>query len=105
MAEWINRDKVLSMSYCTNKPTWDNPHLDPKGVVDVEDIESLPAADVVEVVHGRWVEEEFESYIPVEVDITGNLVVHKHTIYKCNICGRTEHQKELYCHCGAKMDK
>lgn len=59
--------------------------------------------DIVKVVHGEWVEEEFESYIPVEVDITGNLVVHKHTIYRCSICGRTEHQKEPYCHCGAKM--
>jgi hypothetical protein len=70
-----------------------------------ENKEKFPAADVVEVVYGRWVEEEFESYIPVEVDITGNLVVHKHTIYKCSICGRTEPQKEPYCHCGAKMDK
>lgn len=70
-----------------------------------ESKEKFPAADVTKVVRGEWIEEEFESYIPVEVDITGNLVVHKHTIYRCSICGRTEPQKEPYCHCGAKMDK
>lgn len=56
MAEFIEKEKVLSMSYCANKPTWDNPHLEPKSVVDVIDIETLPAADVVEVVHGEWIE-------------------------------------------------
>lgn len=54
MAKYIEKEKVLSMSYCVNKPTWDNPHLEPKSVVDVIDIEALPTADVVEVVHGHW---------------------------------------------------
>lgn len=93
MAEYINKDEVLSMSYCTNKPTWDNPHLDPKSVVDVEDIESLPAADVVEVVHGKWEFNRGQAY--------------GEPLYFCSVCtdGGSEWGKDKYCpNCGAKMD-
>lgn len=62
------------------------------------------SADVVEVVHGEWIEETFESIIPVEIDMFGNVTMKTYTINKCSLCGRKEHDKELYCNCGAKMD-
>lgn len=90
MNEYINKDKILSMSYCINKPTWDNPYLDPKSVVDVDDIESLPAADVAEVVHGEWIEYQ-----------TPNIIC-------CSECdwgtGVDEKTFKFCPNCGAKMD-
>lgn len=130
MVEYINRDEVLSMSYCTNKPTWDNPHLEPKSVVDVEDIESLPAAAVVSQAvfdQVKWERdtalatlEEHGIGLAQKADVAE--VVHgkwvkneeesqKHieAIYFCSACqnweawGETE--KYNYCpNCGAKMD-
>ena len=64
----------------------------------LDEIESLPAADVVPVVHGRW--------LPI---------MSYNNTYKCSECGRllvnitdglkmvTKHYP--YCHCGAKMEE
>ena len=60
--------------------------------------------DVRKIVHAKWIENEFESLIPVEYDKYDNLIMHKYTNYKCSICGRREKNKEPYCNCGAKMD-
>lgn len=105
--EYIEREAVKKYPIRLDHYDKKNGNLDfVLGIESVlEYVDDIPAADVVEVRYGEWIEEEFESYIPVEVDITGNLVVHKHTIYKCSICSRTEPQKEPYCHCGAKMNK
>ena len=67
-------------------------------------IDSMQSEDVEEVVHAKWIENEFESYIPAEFDENEELVIHKYINYKCSICGRTEKEKESYCNCGAKMD-
>lgn len=97
MAEYIERNKVLGMSYCPTPLTQDNPLADIKAVVDVEDIESIPTADVEEVKHGEW----------------------KHECLECSVCKRNISEiydadsymaygieDELkYCpYCGAKMD-
>ena len=72
------------------------------GILDADDIETvfgmLSSADVVQVVHGRW--------LPI---------VSYNNTYKCSECGRllvdiTDGLKMVakhypYCHCGAKMDK
>ena len=60
-------------------------------------VKTLPPADVVQVVHGRW--------LPI---------VSYNNTYKCSECGRllvdiTDGLKMVakhypYCHCGAKMD-
>ena len=60
-------------------------------------VKTLPSADVVQVVHGRW--------LPI---------VSYNNTYKCSECGRllvdiTDGLKMVakhypYCHCGAKMD-
>ena len=55
-------------------------------------------ADVVEVKHGRWLDNIQKFTSPAGV--TKDYLVG----YKCSLCGRTENRKEPYCNCGAKMD-
>ncbi len=52
---------------------------------------------------GEWREEEFQSYIPVEYDDSGNLILHTYKTYRCNRCGRPRKNMQPYCNCGAKM--
>lgn len=59
------------------------------GDVHYEDLKRLPAADVVEVRHGWW------------IDITKD---SGHPLYKCNECGDLQLEESYYCpNCGAKM--
>ena len=58
-------------------------------------LKTSPAADVVEVAHGRWMHEETEDGFH---------------IWRCSRCGRGMNGNpegvHLYCyHCGAKMDE
>ena len=56
------------------------------------DISELPAADVAEVVHGRWIWNE-EGEIDWE------------QFYRCSNCGDKEYWESNFCpNCGAKMD-
>ena len=59
-------------------------------------LEDTPTADVVEVKHGKWMVTKTER--------SWNCAEYP-TEYTCSECGRTEHQIEPYCNCGAKMDK
>lgn len=63
-----------------------------------EEIKNLPAADVTEVRHGRWIAETCES-----VSKRNRLIEYR--VYKCSICGRSNGRiKKNYCpNCGAKM--
>ena len=55
-------------------------------------IRELPAADVAEVVHGRWIWNE-EGEIDWE------------QFYRCSNCGDKEYLESNFCpNCGAKMD-
>lgn len=67
-------------------------------------LKNAPAADVAEVVHGRWLEEKRQTLLPVEYDDAGEPILHDYVVYRCYRCGRTCKQKEPYCHCGAKME-
>ena len=67
-------------------------------------LKNAPAADVSEVVHGRWLEEKRQTLLPVEYDDAGEPILHDYVVYRCYRCGRTCKQKEAYCHCGAKME-
>ena len=55
-------------------------------------IKNMPAADVAEVVHGRWISFLDGDHIMPE------------RYYRCSRCGRVESRRQPYCHCGAKMD-
>lgn len=58
-------------------------------------IDQIPAADVVEVRHGRW--EWYDLTISFRYINRG---------YRCSVCGHKEDDEPNYCpHCGAKMDK
>ena len=59
----------------------------------ISQVAKAPAADVVPVVHGRWIEHE----IPDE-PLYG-------TDYECSVCGKFHHDNWNYCPiCGARMD-
>jgi hypothetical protein len=89
MERFINQivaiDTILSNPPDAHYPSW-----------FAEQIADLPAADVVEVVHGEWIKYEEESKKHIE------------NIYYCSACqnwdawGETEKYK--YCpNCGARM--
>lgn len=68
--------------------------------IAVKDIKNLPAVDVVEVKHGKWL-------------IVDDIVDKNLCNLVCSVCGRREYNIENpkkaieyrpYCHCGAKMD-
>ena len=52
----------------------------------------VPADDVAEVVHRRWISFLDGDHIMPE------------RYYRCSRCGRVESRRQPYCHCGAKMD-
>jgi lipocalin len=67
------------------------------GVEIMAEIEFTPPADVVEVVHGKWIE-------------TGKFDAHYSPIYQCSACYKEVADNYISCHkhclhCGAKMDK
>ena len=67
---------------------------------DDVNLNSIPAADVAEVRHGRWIPEACES-----VSKRNRLIEYR--VYSCSICGRSNGcVKKRYCpNCGARMDK
>ncbi len=57
-------------------------------------VRAIPAADVVEVRHGYWIEQS------PDFDLCGV------AYYKCSECGREQQLNSHYCQfCGAKMDR
>lgn len=76
MTEYINREALIA--------EYDRVHKGPAGGARKLMIEA-PAADVIEVVHGRWIEGK--------------------TLEKCSVCGKKGFPDWKYCpNCGAKMD-
>lgn len=60
-----------------------------------EEVKRIPAADVVEVKHGKWIKNGQSFVYP-----------HKFRNYSCSVCGYDiEKTKCNYCpNCGTKMD-
>ena len=57
-------------------------------------IKEVTSADVVEVKHGRWVDETFKP---------NGFMFYP---YKCSLCGEHNEEPSNYCpNCGAKMDE
>lgn len=91
MAEFIERSAAIEAA----KHAW------AKGLEPSQYIEALPAADVAQVVRGRWEKEpsSFWRWTP-----SGAVAVAR-TTYRCGLCGRGTAVKSNYCpNCGAKMD-
>ena len=105
MDEYVKRAAI--MEFPIRKDHCDKEHANEHFIFGVESVleyvESLPAADVAPVVHGRW------------------KLLHKGdwtSVFVCSVCGRRETitesesynsrikmpRKYPYCHCGARMD-
>lgn len=100
MVEYISREAVTNLSYYHGiRATYDNPMPDGVDAVDVIDIEKIPAADVVEVKHGWWVNDDAwptcnkcGSLAPIDVD-------------EWDFRGKIRPHMADYCpNCGVKMD-
>lgn len=91
--EYIERDSIYGRVKTETNP-YGKPTLDYKSGVKVLDmIKQEPAADVVEVRHGRWIPHEHMSRTPYARN------------YDCSECGISPIECENYCpNCGAKMD-
>ena len=101
MAEYIEREKVHRLVRYLNRYAWNNPDKSKyRTTVDIDDvqfgIDKIPAADVVEVRHGKW------DYDISDVGWTD---------YSCSVCrnittveGQDEDLYSFCPYCGAKMD-
>lgn len=95
MAEYIERQKVIDMLINAALISDEDGEYSGYCTEDV-DIESIPAADVVEVRHGRW-----EKHPQSNED---------DPVYTCSLCKLNvsgfEKRWIKYCpNCGAKMDR
>lgn len=99
MAEYIEREKAIE-HIITHLPYRCSEDFIEGQKDCVEQLKSLPSADVVEVVHGEWVyKKEKDGYFCSVCDIEA--------LIDPNFIGRDFAMEELsdYCpHCGAKMD-
>ena len=78
MTEYIEREKVISKAATVEGCFSD--------MISAYDVIMLPAADVVPVRHGRWIE-------------------HEDGVFTCSECGNAESNESYFCrYCGAKMD-
>lgn len=79
--EFISRTEALADFETCNA---ENPNWTPQRVKTL--LLRQPAADVAEVVHGRWIH-------------------HEDGVFTCSECGNAESNDSYYCRlCGAKMD-
>ena len=85
MERYINQivaiDTILENPPDAHYPSW-----------FAKQIADLPAADVVEVVRGKWVKDTTFDLCGIDY-------------YKCSVCGKEQQIKYPYCPiCGAKME-
>lgn len=86
MAEYIEREAVIDLITCR----YENPEI------CTQEINSIPAADVAPVVHGRWEQDADGDWYCTNCD---------EVVAICE-SGRERTYRKPYCpNCGAKMDK
>lgn len=62
MAEYIDREALYENAYWHGEhPDVDNPFPDGVDAIDIKDVDAIPAADVVPVVHGRWIRPHWKN--------------------------------------------
>jgi len=92
MARYIDADLLKSKLRNVNHTHGNCIALRPVYMVSDTDIDNIPTADAVEVVHAEWI-----SYTD---NITGK------PFQRCSNCDYPHKYKESYCcNCGAKIDK
>ena len=52
---------------------------------------------------GEWIKERRQTYIPVEYDEQGEVILHDFVVYRCSICGRENTKEEPFCNGGAPL--
>ena len=62
-----------------------------------------PTREMVDRMRGEWIKELRQTYIPVEYDEQGEVILHDFVVYRCSICGRENTKEEPFCNCGAPM--
>lgn len=89
MAEYLEREAVIDL--ITHR--YENPEI------CTQEINSIPAADVAPVVHGRWIHSRYED------------CSEQFELVKCSQCNHEAYAMALYVrggnycpNCGAKMD-
>lgn len=88
MAEYIQREPLLGLA------EYDNNY---RLIIPVEAIKAAPIADVVPVVHGRWIESKEHFYL--------NNGCKEWINFYCSECDAPNTSPTDYCpNCGAKMD-
>ena len=110
MSDLISRQAAIdAIANCTNCGTPDElrKYVDKHslenewtgGVLDaMEAVEDIPAADVVPVVHGKWIPQDHNKRI-------GCATTAVFYYPKCSACGHNGNYDMYYCpNCGAKMD-
>ena len=99
MAEYIERESLYEKAYWHGEhPDVDNPFPDGVDAIDIKDVDAIPAADVVPVRHGQWIETPRLYYGAKQ--------------YECSLCYSdtfwNKHcitEKYPHCpNCGCKMD-
>lgn len=121
MSEYIEREAVHRLVRSLNRYIWKNPDKSKyRTTVDVDDvqfgIDKIPAADVVEVRHGEWVEDGYND-IPCVCSCCGAEAQYTSTFeetfdydWEENLCSTgyeeiREYIRTPFCpNCGAKMD-
>ena len=88
MTEYIKQESAIE-AIMSDPPDAHYPHW------YADKIKAIPAADVIPVRHGRWIEKQ-------EKDTFAGYLYS----YECSECGRVKQRKEPYCpNCGARMDE
>ena len=93
MAEYIDREALYEKAYWHGEhPDVDNPFPDGVDAIDIEDVDTIPAADVVPVRHGQWIYDK-KAQRPY-----------------CSVCkgyfyGATNSPMSYCPNCGTKMDE
>ena len=120
MSEYIEREAVHRLVRSLDRYTWNNPERSKyRTTVDIDDvqfgIDKIPAADVAEVRHGEWLEDEYNettycSECKEEALYNSTFELQFDYDWEENLvpCGYEEHKEYIrtkYCpNCGAKMD-
>lgn len=85
-AEYLDRSSLVARMKYYEKHTTEESGEHYAYSVALREIRNAPAADVAEVVHGRWIH-------------------HDDGVFTCSECGNAESNDSYYCRlCGAKMD-
>ena len=93
MAEYIKREEAINLLWL---------YADESCASIVSDFESLPAADVAEVRHGRWLDKGWDGDFSWQIDGRGSCW----RVYECSECQCKTSAKTDYCpNCGTRMDK